>query len=166
MSREASIAPKERVNITYKPATGDATESVELPLKLLVLADLTGHADPRPVEDRRPVAIDRERFKRVMAEQNLSVTTQVPDLTRDAPGASLDVTLRFQGLADFTPDGLAAQVPALEQLLALRRALIALKGPMGNVPGFRRALQQLLGDETARAELVAELAGSNQEGPG
>ena len=37
-----SVAPKERVNITYKPATGDQKSEVELPLKMLFLGDYTG----------------------------------------------------------------------------------------------------------------------------
>ena len=43
--KEGSVAPKERVNITYKPATGGAQEDVELPLKILMLGDFTGRAD-------------------------------------------------------------------------------------------------------------------------
>ena len=41
MPRESSVAPKERVNIVYRPATGDASEEVELPLKILVMGDFT-----------------------------------------------------------------------------------------------------------------------------
>ena len=33
MADDGSVAPKERVNIVYKPATGDAQEQVELPLQ-------------------------------------------------------------------------------------------------------------------------------------
>ena len=40
MSKEGSVAPKERVNIIYKPATGNAQEEVELPLKILMVGDL------------------------------------------------------------------------------------------------------------------------------
>ena len=32
MAKEGSVAPKERVNIVYKPATGGAQAEVELPL--------------------------------------------------------------------------------------------------------------------------------------
>jgi type VI secretion system protein ImpB len=157
MTRKATIAPRERVNITYKPATGEASESVELPLKLLVLSDLRGHADPTPVEERRPISIDKDNFGRVMAEQDLCVRTRVPDRLQDDPQAELDVTLRFAALADFTPEGIAGQVPALQHLQRLRSALITLKGPMGNVPTFRRTLQQLLADDDARTELLREL---------
>lgn len=37
MAKDGSVAPKERINITFKPAVGSAQEDVELPLKLLVL---------------------------------------------------------------------------------------------------------------------------------
>ena len=55
MGKEGTVAPKERVNIVYRPATGDAKEEIELPLKLLVVGDFTlqpdrpgGDADPDP----------------------------------------------------------------------------------------------------------------------
>ena len=34
---DGSVAPKERVNIVYKSQSGDQSEDVELPLKLLML---------------------------------------------------------------------------------------------------------------------------------
>lgn len=40
MSRDGSVAPKERINIRYVPATGDTQEDVELPLSMMVLATL------------------------------------------------------------------------------------------------------------------------------
>jgi type VI secretion system protein ImpB len=57
MASEGSVAPKERVNITYKPATGDAQAEVELPLKILVLGDFTQKADDRTVDDREPINV-------------------------------------------------------------------------------------------------------------
>ncbi len=30
MAKEGSVAPKERINVTFKPATGNAQEEVEL----------------------------------------------------------------------------------------------------------------------------------------
>ncbi len=40
MSRDGSVAPKERINIRYVPATGDTQEDVELPLSMMVVGDL------------------------------------------------------------------------------------------------------------------------------
>ena len=44
MGKEGSVAPQERVNITYKPATGGASDEVELPLKMRFIGDYTGVA--------------------------------------------------------------------------------------------------------------------------
>ena len=52
MAKDSSVAPKERVNIRFKPATGDAKEEKELPHKLLVLGDFTARADDTPLEER------------------------------------------------------------------------------------------------------------------
>ena len=48
-------------------------------------------------------------------------------------------------------------MPELNKLLELREALVALKGPLGNVPAFRKAIQGVLDDEAAREKLLAEL---------
>lgn len=157
MSKEGSVAPKERVNITYKAATGDAQEQKELPLKMLVLGDFTGRKDDRPVEERKPINIDKDTFDQVMSEQKLSAAVVVSNTLSEEPGAELSLTLKFDGLADFTPDGIVAQVPELQKLLELRNALIALKSPLGNLPAFRRKIQNLLGDEAARKKLMEEL---------
>lgn len=157
MTKEGTVAPKERVNIRYKPASSDIKEGVEIPLKLLVLADLTGRVDERPVEDRAPISIDKDNFGRVMAEQKIRVLVQVEDCLRPQQGGELSIDLELRSLSDLSPDGVAAQVPELQKLLALRSALIALKGPMGNIPAFRRKIQALLADDAARKRLRSEL---------
>jgi type VI secretion system protein ImpB len=164
MAREGSVAPQERVNITYKPATGDAQAEVELPLKNLFIGDYTGRADPRPLEERKPINIDKDNFQQVLAEQNLSCTMSVPDMLSGEKDASLNVNLRFRRLADFGPEAVAEQVPELKKLLELRGALTALKGPLGNVPAFKRKIQALLNDQGAREKLVKELGISKGEG--
>jgi type VI secretion system protein ImpB len=49
------------------------------------------------------------------------------------------------------------QVPELHKLMALREALMALKGPLGNTPSFRKAIEQALADDDSRARVLAEL---------
>jgi len=153
-----SVAPRERVNITYRPATEGAQEDVELPFKILVLGDFTGKPDERPVEDREPIAVDKDNFDKVMAAQQLAVEVSVPNALTDGPDAGeLAASLRFASLADFRPEGLARQVPELRRLLELRAALVALKGPIVNVPGFVRKIRELLKDPEQRARLLREL---------
>ena len=157
MSKEGSVAPQERVNITYKPATGDAKEDVELPLKILALGNYTGRADDRPLEDRKPINIDKDNFNQVMTEQKLALTISVPDRLSGEGSGDLSLALKFRTLRDFEPEGIAEQIPELRRLLELRSALTALKGPLGNIPAFRKKIQGNLGDDSSREQLMKEL---------
>ena len=157
MGKEGSVAPKERVNITYKPATGDAQEEVELPLRMLMMGDYTGRADDTPLEERKPINIDKDNFNDVLAEQKLSIDMNVADKLSGEADAEMPVSLKFNNINDFKPEAIAEQVPALRQLLQLRSALTALKGPLGNLPKFRKKIESLLGDEASRERLMKEL---------
>jgi len=155
--KEGSVAPKERVNITYKPAIGDAKEEVELPLKLLMLGDYTQRPDPRPLEDRKPLNIDKDNFQKVMSEQKLNLNYNVKNVLSENPDEELAVNLKFRRLSDMEPEAVANQVPELKKLLDLRAALTALKGPLGNEKAFRNKIQQILGDPGQRNKLINEL---------
>ena len=155
--KDQSVAPKERVNIVYKSQVGDAQEEAELPLKILMVGDYTGRADDTPLEDRKPINVDKENFSEVMAKQDLKLNVQVPDRLSGEMDTNLNVELKFKSLADFGPEGLARQVPELQKLVELRQALNALKGPLGNIPAFRKKIQALLSDVENRQKLMAEL---------
>ena len=167
MAKESSVAPKERVNIVYKPATGGASEEKELPLKLLVLGDYTLREDDAPLEDRKPVSIDKDNFNEVMASQGLSLTLKVPNkLAEKKPGeeeGDLAVNLDFKSMKDFRPEAVAEKVPELNQLLQLRSALQALKGPLGNLPAFRKKIESLISDVSARERILGELGAAKEE---
>src|SRR6476620_8138226 len=140
-SRDPSVAPKERVNIVYKAQVGDAQVETELPLKILMIGDYACKRDETPVEDRKPINIDKETFNEVMAQQGLELDVQVPDQLSGEKDASLNLKLRFKKLDDFGPEGVVNQVPELKTMLELRGALTALKGPLGNIPAFRKKIQ-------------------------
>ncbi|MFW5501437.1 MULTISPECIES: type VI secretion system contractile sheath small subunit [unclassified Maridesulfovibrio] len=157
MAKEGSVAPKERVNIVYKPETGDAKEEVELPLKLLVVGDFTQKDDDRMVEDRDPVNIDKDNFNEVLKAQDLELNMGVEDKLSGEPDAQMAVKLKFESLKDFDPDRIITQVPELQKLMELREALKALKSPLSNVPEFRKKVQELVKDDGAREKLLKEL---------
>ena len=161
MPKEGSVAPKERVNIVYRPATGDAAEEVELPLKVLIMGDFTMQEDETPVEDRKPLNIDKDNFNEVFEAQNVKLETKVEDkLSEPKEGeekGQIGINLDFKTMRDFEPDAILQKVPELAKLAELRDALKALKGPLGNIPEFRKKIQEIIQNEDAKAQLLKEL---------
>ena len=158
MSKETSIAPKERINIVYRPAIGDVQEDVELPLKTLVIGDFTLRADSVPVEERKPINVAKDNFDEVMQGQGITLEMMVPNRLQDSPDSGeLAVSLKFENMNDFSPDVIVDSVPELRQLMELRAALKALKSPLSTIPEFRKKLQRIVQDEALRARLLADL---------
>ena len=157
MAKEASVAPKERVNIVYKPATGDAKEEVELPLKVLVMGDFTQASDETPVEDRKAINIDKDNFNDVLNSYNIKLESVVDNKLTDDPGEQMAVKLSFNSLKDFDPDAIVEKVPELKKLVELRNALKAVKGPLGNIPEFKKKLNEIVQDPGAKERILKEL---------
>jgi type VI secretion system protein ImpB len=163
MAKETSVAPKERVNIVYRPATGDAKEEVELPLKLLVVGDFTSQEDDRMIEAREPINIDKDNFNDVLKGQNLKLDIAVPDKLSDDADAEIGISLKFETIKDFSPEAVVRNTAELRKLLELRQALQSLKNPMSNRPEFRKKIQEIIKDETSKKKLLSELNLSNDE---
>lgn len=151
-----SVAPKERINISYRPATGDAKTQVELPFKVLILGEFRTGDDPNPIQDRQALNINRNNFDEVMASQGLQLSFSVPNHLNEAE-EQLSVELAPQSLKDLEPDQLAQSIPELQKTLELREALKALKGPLGNTPTMRKTIQVMLEDDNQRKKLMKEL---------
>ena len=158
MSKDhGSVAPKERINIKDLPATGDQQAEVELPLKLLITGNFKGHGEESALEDRQPVRIDKDNFNDVLTKAEVSLEMAVPCVLSNDVENDLSINLQFKSINDFGPDAIARQVPEMNKLLELRNALVALKGPLGNTPAFRKQLQSLLADDASRQRLICEL---------
>ena len=162
MAKEGSVAPKERVNIVYKSDTGDAQEEIELPFRFMVIGDFTGRADETPLEQRQLVGVDKDNFNDVLAGQNVGAEISVPNKLSDDldEGEQLPVSLKFENMKDFSPDQICQQVPELKSLVDLRDALTMLKGPLGNMPAFRKRLEAMMDDPQAQQRLLDELGGA------
>ncbi|MDH5546868.1 MAG: type VI secretion system contractile sheath small subunit [Gammaproteobacteria bacterium] len=160
MSNDVSVAPKERVNITYKAATGDAQAEVELPFKMLMLGDYSGKKDETPLEERKAISIDKDNFNSVLKSHGIEMSFNVANKLSAEEGEEMSVALKIENMRDFEPESVASQIPEVNQLIELRNALTALKGPLGNVPAFRRKLEQMMLDDELRQKLLDEITKS------
>lgn len=150
MAKEGSIAPEERINIIYKSVKEGEVQG-ELPLNILVLGDFKGRPDEQLLEDRELMQINsKEDFRRELKAQQVGLEIAVPDRLTDEPDSQLNVRLRFESMADFGPEGILKQIPALVELKRMRDALSGLKSPLENQPSFRRLLNDLVSDMSAR----------------
>ena len=161
--KQQSKAPKERVNITYRPAT-NTKEQKELPLRMAMLGDFTLKPDDTPLEDRKMIRVDKDNFNDVMKSQKLDVAVNVANKLTGREGEELGMNLKFATLKDFEPEQIARQVPELSQLLDTREALTSLKAPLANKRAFQKKIADIVQDEETRNKLLQVLAKSNAGG--
>jgi len=151
--KSQSKAPKERINITYRPAT-NAKEQKELPLRMAVLGDFTLRNDDTPLEERKMIRVDKDNFNDVLKSQKLELTMNVDNKLTGKEGDEMGVKLKFASLKDFEPEQIARQVPELAKLLETREALNALKAPLANSRDFQKKIMSTVQDEETRKKLL------------
>lgn len=156
MSNQQSESPKERINVTYKPATGDASEEVEIPFKTLVLGEFNPDEEFTTVEDKKTISVNKSNFNDVLQKQNITLNLSVDNkLTDDEE--TLEASIHFTSMKDFSPENIVEQVDELKKLQELREALMSLKGPLGNIPAFRKAIASAIENPDEAAKLLEEL---------
>jgi type VI secretion system protein ImpC len=127
--------------------------SDDRPMRILVLADLGGDAEPAvPLAARTPLAIDVDNAERVLARlaPRLSLTLETLE------GAVTTVDLEFRQIDDFHPDALYRHADAFAGLRDLREEL-------GNPATFARAAAALGLNVAAAAPAPAGSVESNAD---
>lgn len=169
--KQQSKAPKERVNITYRPAT-NSKEQKELPFRLAMIGDFTLKPDETPLEERKMTRVDKDNFNQVMRAHKLDLSMNVKNKLSGGEDDEMGVKLKFSSLKDFEPEQIARQVPELAQMLETRDALTALKAPLSNKRDFQKKIAEIVKDEETRKKLLdvfssqAEAAGDAGGGEG
>jgi type VI secretion system protein ImpB len=163
--KQQSKAPKERINITYQPAT-KGTPQKELPFRFAVLGDFTGQPDETPVEERKFISVDKNSFNDVMKSFKVSAAVNVANKLTGREGEELGAKLQFATLKDFEPEQIARQVPELNQLLETRDALNSLKAPLSNKRDFQKKIAEIVKDEETRKKLMEVLKPADEGGDG
>ena len=102
------------------------------------------------------MSVDKNNFGDVMKEQNLGLDLVVPDTTQGGD-EEMAVKLKFEGLDDFTPTGVARQIPQLNTMLEVRNLLKDLKARVISNREFRKELENVLKDKGQMDAVMQEL---------
>lgn len=153
-----------RVQIAYDVEHYGSPTTIELPFVMGVMADLAGASETReaqkPVAERSFVETDAGRFNKFMEALSPRVKARVKNTLPSAAGEDADeelfVDLSFQNMGDFAPDKVAEQVPALAELLNMRRQLEELLGFMDGRADAEKRIAQLLSNEPLLAQVADE----------
>jgi type VI secretion system protein ImpB len=160
---ERNRAP--RVQIAYDVEHYGSPTTIELPFVMGVMADLAGASETKeaqkPVNDRTFVETDAGRFGKFMEALAPRVKARVPNRLPGKEGEGADeemfVDLSFKSMGDFAPDRIAEQVPALAELMKMRRQLEELLSYMDGKVDAEKRIAQLLSNEPLLAQ-AAEAA--------
>lgn len=153
-----------RVQITYDVEDGGATSTRELPLVAGVVSDLSGDGnDPIDYVERDFVEVEQSGVQKLMERIAPTLKFSVPDAISGEDGAEIGVELKFEDIDDFSPMGVAAQIPQTAKLLEARRWLADLYGKIESNEKLDGILGEVLSDEGKQAELRAAL-GLDEDG--
>ncbi len=145
-----------RVRIDYKVETEGAEPILELPFVVGVMADLSAQSnvEKKGIKQRTFTSIDRDNFNQVMAKAAPRVAMRVPNKLTDNKDELLNVELEFSQLSDFDPGRIAEKVPALNELLQMRKKLVELLGKMEGNDKLEKLLQDVLGNADKKQALL------------
>lgn len=155
-----------RVQISYEDPY-DAQKKVELPFVMGVMSDLSGNAsqvDKASVADRKFSDVDMDNVDAYMKAVAPAATFRVDDKLTGESGQKMGINLSFNSMDDFSPAGVAKQVPALNALLEARAQLANLQRYMDGKVAAEDQLKKLLSDPKLMAALEARKAEAKIEG--
>ncbi len=155
---------KPRVHITYDVEIGSAIEKKELPFIVGVLADLSGNPEnPLPkMKDRKFVEIDRDNFMEVMEIISPRLVLRIVNKLSDE-NPEISVEILFKNMADFEPQSIAKNIPALAALYEKRNSLKDLITKMDGNDPLNSVLTQIMQSSDLTERLKKELNARDEE---
>jgi type VI secretion system protein ImpB len=154
-----------RVQITYDVDENGAVKDKHLPFVVGIMADLSGDNERNLPSLRDPnrkfVNIDRDNIDDVMADAAPALSYTV-DNTLTGEGL-LRVNLAFSKLDDLSPAAVAAQVPALKELLDMRKKLDEALAKLSTNTQLEDLLNEVLANQEKVHQLAREMGLTNDE---
>lgn len=166
---ERNRAP--RVQIAYDVEHYGSPTTIELPFVMGVMADLAGASETKeaskPINDRTFVETDAGRFSKFMEALSPRVKTRVKNTLPSPEGEEAEeelfVDLSFKSMSDFAPDKVAEQVPALNELLKMRKQLEELLGYMDGKVDAEKRIAQLLTNQPLLAQAAEQAVAATKK---
>jgi type VI secretion system protein ImpB len=152
--------PRSRITLTYRTTINGEPETVNLPLRLLVLGDFSlGSSEDRKVdlEARRLRSVSGRNLDEMMKDMKMSVRFQVPNRVNPDAAETLDVELPINRMKSFHPDEIVHHVPKLKALLLLKTLLMEMQSSIDNRKELRKLVYELFSKPEALKEVLAEL---------
>jgi type VI secretion system protein ImpB len=150
--------PKSRISLTYDTKQPDQPrKEKELPLRLLVVGDLSGRAHkpaagagapapagkPDDLESRPIHNLNGANLDAVMSKMNVSLTLNGVANHVDKSGAPFDVTIPLKSMSAFEPGNMVDLVAPVKKLLEIRKLILDLQAQVDNNKTFRRLVREL-----------------------
>ncbi len=152
-----------RVQITYDVEDGGEATQRELPLVAGVVSDLSGDGDD-PIEyvQREFIDVESGGVNRLMKQVGPKLQVSVSDEISGQEDVEIGVSLDFESIDDFSPMGVAAQIPATAKLLDARRQLSDLFSKVEANEKLDGMLGEILENADMQAQLRTELGIDDQ----
>ena len=148
-----------RVQITYDVEDGGALQSRELPMVVGVVSDLSGDTRNETAYSQRGFVEvdDGGAVGRLMKTIGPTVQVTVQDEISGDEDKEITADLSFGSLDDFSPMGVAAQMPQTARMLAARQKLADLYSKVEANEKLEGILGEVLANEEKRERLKSEL---------
>jgi len=147
--------PRARVNISLELETNGASTSKELPLKMLVVGDYSNGKNQQELEERERVPISKNNLDQVL--KNTAPQAKFLVDNKITGEGSIGVDLTFDSFKSFDPEQVAAQIPELNKMMAMRNLLKDLKSNLLDNSSLRKELERVLQNKPELEELKAKL---------
>ena len=151
--------PKSRLMLRYKTEVEGELKDKELPLRLMVMGDLSqGLSKDRKVDfEEREVRHMDGTLDQLMKDMDMNLNISVPNKVNPSDNPSLDLNLKIDSIKSFQPGVIAENVPQLKSLLKLREMIQEFESTVDNNKGFRNLVKDMLRDEKLLERVKQEL---------
>ena len=154
-----------RVQITYDVEDGDGMTQRELPMVVGVVSNLSGDGeDSTEYKDREFVEVDPGGLNGLMNRLNPKLNLDAKDMISGSEDAEVRMEFNFRTMDDFSPMGVASQLPQTAKLLEARRKLADLNSKLEANDKLEGILGDVLASEDKRAELRKQLDNLDDKG--